>query len=128
MYKKVIYVAFDGKEFEGEKECREYEKFKENEKYIVGLSKYFKYSDRPEEIFYVYLSNQDIVDAFKRQQTEEGYDPLGIDTPDFYQHIEDGVGWVKMDKKIKNLIQILISAKEKLLKKYNELKEDSVDD
>lgn len=128
MIKKIIYVAFDGKEFEGEKECREYEKFKENEKYIVGLNEYFEYSDCPGEIIYVYLANQDIVDAFKRQQTEEGYVPVGINTPDFYQYIEDGVGWEKMDEKIKNLIQILVSAKEKLLKKYNELKEDSVDD
>lgn len=128
MYKKVVYVAFDGKEFEGEKECREYEKFKENEKYIVGLNEYFEYTDYPETICYVYLANQDIVDAFKKQQFELGFVTCGINTPDFYQYIEDGVGWIKMDEKIKNLIQILVTAKEKLLKKYNELKEDSDDD
>lgn len=127
MYKKIIYVAFDMAEFESEQDCREYEKFKENEKYIVGLNDYFEYTDSPGEIIYVYLANQDVVDAFKRQQTEEGYVPLGIDTPDFYQYT-DGVGWAKMDVKIEKLIQNLISAKEKLLKKYNELREDLADD
>ena len=121
MYKKIIYLAFDMTEFESEQECREYEKFKENEKYIVGLNEYFEDTNHPGEIVYVYLANQDIVDAFKKQQTEEGYVPFGIDTPDFYLYTEDGVGWVKMDEKIKRLIQNLITAKEKLLKKYGEV-------
>lgn len=125
MYKKIIYVAFDMREFESEQDCREYEKLKKAEKYIVGLNENFEYTDYPETICYVYLANQDIVDAFKGQQFELGFITRGIDTPDFYQY-EDEIGWVKMDEKIKKLIQNLIAVKEKLLEKYGELRKEKL--
>ena len=126
---RVVYYADDGREFESEKECREYEKELSNVMHALlnGVHAY-DHKKRPinfegydadnmdvafEEVYFVQFDNQNAADVFMQKARDFGcpcfeYDlgtrPLVAGERYFYDDKQDG--WCCLEDKQKELDKI----------------------
>lgn len=88
---KEIYIAPDGKEFESEDECEEYEPRLSTKSTIMYDHKFNKTNDL-DACHYVRLPSPAAVNAFLKLCAYDGIYTRGIDQPGLYMYVEGTYG------------------------------------
>lgn len=115
MTEKIIYIAADGKEFDNEKDCREYE----NTSMLKGIHCYngskqpitLSINDFRSEfcsIYYVQAESKEALDHFNDISEDNGYEPipyedLGAEYDDLFYYSDDDDCWHSLRDEIKKL-------------------------
>ena len=102
MEKQITYIAFDGQEFEDEKECEAYEDAVMHLKGVIGFDGHYRVVDSAEAVAtdarYYFITNAE--DA--RQTLDFLYEYYGTEMPkqmcdgDFLRYDEDEDCWINM--------------------------------
>ena len=112
MEKKISYVAFDGEEFETEKECLAYEDgFKVENKDIVFYNDFFEPldSDNLDATHYIYIKTSKGLANVKNRFKYEGFTCDGLNSLGCYYYSVQQDEWVSLEKELNRTANFILA-------------------
>jgi hypothetical protein len=99
------YETTDGREFDSRPEAEAWQKAIDNAERIVMLDSRFRATDDVEMAYFVFIKDQDQVDAFNAKQANLGLAAV-INVPGYYYYDEVSDEYFNVDGRIKDLLGI----------------------
>jgi dsDNA-binding SOS-regulon protein len=99
------YETSDGRTFENKREAEVWQKALDNTANIVMLDSKFNLTDEVEMAYFLFVSDQEQVDAFNTKQEDIGIASV-VPEPGYYYYDEVPDEYINVDKEIERLMNI----------------------